>query len=326
VSRGPTCSRGSIGATSLSSRQKRTQSFRIFFSWARITGRLTNNPTARLTVRGVSGPPRLDFPAPWSEAFDQWAKFMRTSGKPDTTINLRRAQLARVGRELGIDPWDVTTDDLVDWLSSKHWSRNTRRSHRRTLRAFFKWAVMFGHVDADPTINIPAVPVAPGLPRPAPDDRIKFALAGSDSRVRLMILLAAMMGLRRGEIAKLHTDDITENGLMVHGKGARTRLVPIPPVIAQPLAGVPRGFVFRRSFDGRPLSAAHVGKLISERLGEGVTAHMLRHRFATVAYSAERDLRAVQTLLGHSSPDTTAVYAEVAEMSLTTAVAKAAEL
>ena len=34
----------------------------------------------------------------------------------------------------------------------------------------------------------------------------------------------------------------------------------------------------------------------------------LRHRFATAAYAVERDLFAVQTLLGHSSPTTTARY------------------
>ncbi|MBA2774731.1 MAG: site-specific integrase [Nocardioidaceae bacterium] len=43
-------------------------------------------------------------------------------------------------------------------------------------------------------------------------------------------------------------------------------------------------------------------------LGAGWSGHKLRHRFATTAYAAERDLLAVQQLLGHSRPEVTARY------------------
>lgn len=46
---------------------------------------------------------------------------------------------------------------------------------------------------------------------------------------------------------------------------------------------------------------------------EGWTLHTLRHRFATRAYSIDRDLLAVQTLLGHASPVTTRRYVAVGE-------------
>lgn len=38
------------------------------------------------------------------------------------------------------------------------------------------------------------------------------------------------------------------------------------------------------------------------------TAHTLRHRFATEAYRRSHDLLLVQTLMGHSKPETTAMY------------------
>lgn len=313
------------GETSPLERKKRAQSVRIFFGWAHEQGYVSGNPTSRLVVGAASGPHRGDLPGPWSDAFGGWAKFMRTAGRPETTIDLRRIQISRVARELGVEsPWDVTHDDLVEWLSAKRWRSQTRRSHRTTLRMFYGWARTFEHLAADPTSNLPAVETTPGVPRPAPDHRIKFALAGADARVRLMILLGATMGLRRAEIAKLHTDDITEKGLMVRGKGGKVRLVPMDPTVSAALASVPKGYVFPRPTTDMPLSAHYVGKLMTGQLGEGVTPHMLRHRFATVAYSAERDLRAVQTLLGHSRPETTAVYAQVAEASLATAVAAAA--
>jgi site-specific recombinase XerD len=50
---------------------------------------------------------------------------------------------------------------------------------------------------------------------------------------------------------------------------------------------------------------------MSATLPDGITAHQLRHRFATAAYAHQRDLRAVQELLGHASPATTARYTAV---------------
>jgi site-specific recombinase XerD len=55
-----------------------------------------------------------------------------------------------------------------------------------------------------------------------------------------------------------------------------------------------------------------VSKLISGALPDGVTAHMLRHWFATKTYTASgNDIRAVQELLGHASVATTQIYTMV---------------
>jgi site-specific recombinase XerD len=59
--------------------------------------------------------------------------------------------------------------------------------------------------------------------------------------------------------------------------------------------------------------AKRLGKLITEALPGDWTAHTLRHRFGTVAYQATGDIRAVQELLGHASPTTTAIYTKVTD-------------
>jgi integrase/recombinase XerC len=46
------------------------------------------------------------------------------------------------------------------------------------------------------------------------------------------------------------------------------------------------------------------------------TLHTLRHRFATLAYQVDRDVFAVQELLGHSSPATTRRYVQTQPESL----------
>jgi len=50
------------------------------------------------------------------------------------------------------------------------------------------------------------------------------------------------------------------------------------------------------------------------------TGNTLRHRFATAAYGGTRDLRAVQELLGHTNPTTTARYTQASDAALRDAV------
>ncbi|MGP9583994.1 tyrosine-type recombinase/integrase, partial [Brachybacterium sp. AOP35-5H-19] len=51
-----------------------------------------------------------------------------------------------------------------------------------------------------------------------------------------------------------------------------------------------------------------VGELVNEALPGHWSTHTLRHRFATEAYRNSHDLLLVQTLMGHSKPETTAIY------------------
>ena len=64
-----------------------------------------------------------------------------------------------------------------------------------------------------------------------------------------------------------------------------------------------------------------MGKVISRWFPQGFTTHNLRHRCGTIAYQrGGRDLRAVQELLGHAKPETTARYTLVAPDAVRAAV------
>ena len=71
------------------------------------------------------------------------------------------------------------------------------------------------------------------------------------------------------------------------------------------------------------MRANSVSCVLSQVLPPGWSAHSLRHAFASRAYAGTRDLRAVQTLLGHSKPETTARYTAVPDGALAAAVAAA---
>lgn len=266
-------------------------------------------------------------PAAWEQPLREWGVWLRAAGRPDSTRYVRDYQVRRfAAAHPGLSPWAVTTDDMVTWLSERHWQPATRRAYRAALRSFYGWAHAGGRVDHNPAAALPPVRPDHYLPRPTPIDAVCEALSQAGPRERLMILLAARQGLRRGEIAAVHTRDLARDltgwTLRVKGKGGRVRLVPLVDDVAAELLRVPAGYVFPGATNGH-LSPAYVGKLVSRLLPEQWTTHTLRHRFATNAYADRRDLLAVQALLGHASVATTQIYVLPPDAALRQAVASA---
>ncbi len=253
--------------------------------------------------------------------------WMQASGRPQSTIRLRLYHVQRVLYGLDAGPWSVSAHQLIAYLGAKSWAPETRRSYRASLRSFFGWARAAGHRRDNPAELVPAVKVPRGIPRPTPELIYQAAVATADERTALMVQLAAIAGLRRSEIANVRREHVVQEaqgyGLTVKGKGGHERLVPLPDELAHTLLARAEGWIFPSSAGGH-LSAHHVGKVVSQLLPEGWTCHTLRHRCATVAYAAERDLRAVQELLGHANVETTRLYTQVPKDAVRRAVEAAA--
>lgn len=316
-------------------------SLRAFYAWAQTNGHTARSPLPGLpsVAPRTRGPQRAHVPPGWAEPVADWLAYLRAGGRTESTIRQRTAAVIRLAKDYP-DPWAVTTDDLAFYLSRTDWKPETKRSQRGAVATFYRWAVRAGRTEHNPTEGLDTVRVPRALPRPAPDQAVRDALTATDDRSRLMLSLAALAGLRRAEIAAVHTDDLSTPGLLrVRGKGGHDRLIPLHPDLSDALAGevhrrrigaepgtgwtVPGtlpGWLFPSDLPGRHLSADYVGRIITDALPAGWSTHTLRHRFATQAYAAGRDLRAVQELLGHARPETTARYAAVPDHSLISAV------
>lgn len=244
------------------------------------------------------------------------------------TIETRMQWLVRMARELPVSgPWDASADDLIEWHSGHRWGRETARSVRNTVRSFYRWAHEAGHVAVDPSLDLPTVRTIDQSRMPADDRDYADALSAAGEREELMLRLGAELGLRRAEIAQVHARDVHDapDGawLRVLGKGGKLRHLPLPDDLAELIrerAG--RGFLFRGNDRGH-LSPRYVGKITSNLLPQGVTLHALRHRFATRAYAVDRDVFAVQQLLGHARADTTQRYVRVPSSALRSTVTAA---
>lgn len=258
--------------------------------------------------------------------------------RPWTIYNRQRA-LARLATWANSPVLYLSEADLERWqlARSTQIQPEPRRTEMSNVRQFYRWASREGLLAVDPTARMDLPRVSRHLPRPIADVKLADAMAGADPETCAILGLAAFAGLRACEIARL---DWSEVGLVDHvkqlriidGKGGHGRIVPLSAALADVLRMLQhrRGPVVPR-LDGRAGQA--LPHRISQRANKYLhsmniteTLHQLRHRFATSAYQACRDIRAVQELLGHQSPNSTAIYAAAASEVARAAVESAGEL
>lgn len=258
----------------------------------------------------------------WPAALEGYFTAMRAAGRSPGTIRLHRHYLGLLA-DAQRAPWRVTTGDLQQLLGVEHWAPETRKGARSVFRGFYRWGHGAGLVDVDPAAGLDPVRVPKAVARPAPEHVVLAALVAADARTRLLILLAAYAGLRCAEIARVHSGDVIVDVLRVHGKGGKTRDVPLEPGELLDRLRIVDGWVFPGGTSGH-LSPGHVSRLLSVALPAGWTGHTLRHRMATRAYRGTRDLLAVSAVLGHSRPETTQRYILLPDDAVRAAVAAAA--
>lgn len=224
----------------------------------------------------------------------------------------------------------LTAEDLVAWERWLRVTPDTAATYVSAVRAFYAWAERTGRVRRSPAAWLPAPARSRRLPRPVGEAELAAALAGAAPDVRLMIVLAAWLGLRCCEISGLRWEHVSlaTRTVLVIGKGRRERLLPLSDFLIGELRayGLARsGYVLlRRDGQPGPVAAYRVGQLVSRQFrGAGVdaTAHRGRHRFATGVLAACHDVRVVQELLGHESLQSTQIYTRWDQPTAVAAVA-----
>lgn len=270
----------------------------------------------------------------WAAWIDAWTTALRAAGRSSSTIAARRQVLAQLSRETSALPADVAEADLLEWMGLEvwdeqlgrlrpRWSVERRRAVRSALAMFFRWAHGTGRVAVDPAIGLPQVRTADALPRPAAVGVYLDALGRAAADEQLMLVLACELGLRRAEVAQVHSrdvvDDLLGTSLIVHGKGGKTRTVAVEDrQLAAQLRAV-GGYLFPGRRDGH-LSPEWVGRRLSLLLGGTTTMHQLRHLFATVMLREGANIVHVQRTMGHASLATTQRYLYVEDEELRRAV------
>ena len=246
---------------------------------------------------------------------ESWLNTYRAAGRTQGTIRTRRQYVTQMSRHF--DPLSATIDEVIDYVASRSLAPESRKQLVVSLRSYYTWAHNRGFIDIDIASELPSISVPITEVEPVPFAVLKGARAIADFETLLILDLGARMGLRRSEIAAVHSDHVTDLGLRVTGKGGRTRIVPIPETLSSRLDHL-EGFAFDGRFGGHR-SPDYIEDRIHSVM-PGVKPHALRHYFATTIYQRTHDLRSLQKLLGHASIETTQRYVFVDQEALEAAV------
>ena len=236
----------------------------------------------------------------------------------------------------GVAPCETTLDVLHRFAWTLHDMGIGPRSVARVLsgvRAFFRFLLLDGYIEADPTELLQSPRIGRHLPEVLTLAEVDATIAAIDTarpdgqRDRAMVELLYSCGLRVSELCQLRLSDLflEEGFLRIVGKGDKQRLVPLSPRAAEEL----RCWLAQRAeIDIRPgeedfvfvsrlrrkrlsrITVFHNIRLYAERAGirKVISPHTFRHTFATHLLEGGANLRAIQAMLGHESITTTEVY------------------
>jgi len=224
---------------------------------------------------------------------------------------------------------------LLEYFSQLQAEGLNVRSRTRaqvSLRQLFRFLLQENLVKEDPTEKVEMPKLGRKLPQWLSVNEVESLLHAPDlatpngTRDRAMLELLYATGLRVSELVGLKLDQLhlTEGYLLAFGKGSKERLVPIGRSAVEwvrQYLGSARSLLLKEknlphlfiSQKRSPITRQQFWNRIKQHAAQvgilkPLSPHTLRHSFATHLLERGADLRAVQTLLGHSDISTTQIY------------------
>lgn len=236
------------------------------------------------------------------------------------------------------DVLQMKLEDLQHFAAGIHELGIGPTSQARILsgvRSFYRWLLLDGRIDADPTELLESPRLGEHLPEvltTAEVDQLEVSIDRSKpegQRNRAIIEVLFSCGLRVSELTHLRLSDLflDEGYIRVMGKGSKERLVPISKRAVHELqlwfydrnlmtikAGE-EDYVFlnRRGAHLTRTMILIMVKRQAEAAGiqKTISPHTLRHSFATALLEGGADLRVIQAMLGHEDIGTTEIYTHI---------------
>jgi len=223
---------------------------------------------------------------------------------------------------------EITTEDIEEYLTYLKEKRNyapaSRGRNLHTLRSFFTYAYNKELVVRNVALPVEKVKVQQKERTYLTEEEVNILIKTIDhSLIRLVVIVLYMTGMRISECLSLTVDNVDIQKRVIHvvaGKGNKDRLIPISkrlvPLLEEyllyqrPETVSPLFFCTQKT---GMLSPVYVNRVITQavnKLGwkKKVTAHILRHSFASRLVKNDVNLVQIQKLLGHSSLNVTSIY------------------
>ena len=269
----------------------------------------------------------------WADRFLQYLRIEK--GVSQNTLQAYKHDLAMYCEHLGkIDLLKAQPSDVSKFLKFLYVRKLKPRSAARAfvaVRGLHKFLLLEKAATENPTANIDQPRWWKPLPNVLVLEEVDKLLAAPDIasekglRDRAMLEVLYATGLRVSELIGLRLDGVNVEVGFVRclGKGSKERIVPLGESAASAVSAYlksrrvrkPTNYVFLNN-RGEKLSRMGFWKILKGyglRAGikKKLTPHVLRHSFATHLLERGADLRAVQTMLGHTNISTTEIYTHV---------------
>ena len=230
---------------------------------------------------------------------------------------------------LKIDNEDI--DKYFEYLKAMNKKTSTISRNLATIRSFYQFLLRTKKIKKDPTVGVQSPKVEKKVPSILSSQEVELLLEQPKTvdlkgiRDKAMLEFAYATGMRVTEIISLDISDVNiEQSYVVCKSGFKSRNIPLGTLSLKALKDyvekarpilikdekVEALFV---NINGKRLTIQGFWKIVKfykeqAHITKEITPHVLRHSFATHLLQNGADLKAIQTMLGHSDISSTQVY------------------
>lgn len=263
------------------------------------------------------------------------AMYMATrklDGLSDKTLQEYRIKLEIFSSWVPLNIEQVTTMDIRKFLAQYSQERNLKNSSlngfQTVIKTFFGWLADEEYITKSPAKKLQPI---------KHEKRTRKSLSAEElerlredgcktARDRAILEMFFSTGGRVSEIRQIDIDKINwhENSVSVIGKGNKERTIFFGDKAKMYLKRylAERGISEEKALfiaERRPYRRLSVRSLqtiintigVNAGFEQSIFPHLLRHTMATLGYKSGIELPIIQELLGHSSPATTQIYAQL---------------
>ena len=274
----------------------------------------------------------VDYQVENKRLFDSFLDSKKLEGRSQNTLYFYSSTLEKLLASFDKPLQNVTTNDIREWLllySETGVSNVTVNNVRRIFNSFFSWLEAEEYILRNPMRRIHRVKEEYQVKKAFSESEIeRMRVHLKDNlRDRAIFELLLSTGMRLSELAQLNKGDVdfSEREILVFGKGAKQRIVYfndathlfLQDYLESRTDDNPALFVHEKRTKGQferlgKSGLGTIARMWGRNSGiDKVHPHRFRRTMATRALRAGMPIEQIQVLLGHSSIETTRIYAKV---------------
>ncbi|MGN1299987.1 MAG: site-specific tyrosine recombinase XerD [Clostridia bacterium] len=226
---------------------------------------------------------------------------------------------------------EETILEYMEYLREENKKESTISRSLASIRSFYQYLIRVKKVKKDPTMTIESPKINKRVPNILTSKEVELLLDQpkdvdlKGTRDKAMLEFAYATGMRVTEMISLDIDDVKiDEGYVVCRGRNKARNIPLGSMSLKALKEYiedARPYLIRDeneealfvNVNGTRLTRQGFWKIVKyykeqAHIEKDITPHVLRHSFATHLLQNGADLKAIQTMLGHSDISSTQVY------------------